>query len=174
MCYVQRLHNSWLTLKPDKCINVLTGTALCSWACGIGPTKERVQAILEARELENITELRSFWELANYSSRFIPYFATLSEPLKRLTKKDTPYVFGLEQKTAFQVKQKMAVAGTLAYFDKHADTRKDHSRCKPHWLRLHFNAEATKTSSGHQFTVPAVASLNVNRDTPRWKKKLWQ
>ena len=73
---------------------------------------------------KNVTELRSFLGLANYSSRFIPHFATLTEPLRRLTKKDVPYVFGPEQKAAFRsLKESMAKAGTLAYFDKMAPAK---------------------------------------------------
>ena len=58
---------------------------------GFELTKDRVKAILEAREPENVSELRSFLGLANYSSRFIHHFTTPTEPLRRLTKKDTPY-----------------------------------------------------------------------------------
>ena len=83
-----------------------------------------MKAILEAREPENVSELRSFLGLANYSSRFIPHFTTLTEPLRRLTKKDTPYVIGEEQRTAFQtLKKRMADAGKLAYFNKNAPTK---------------------------------------------------
>ena len=61
--------------------------------------------------------------LAIYSGRFIPHFATLSEPLRRLTRKETPFKFGLEQKKSFEcLKQKMAEACSLAYFDKNAPT----------------------------------------------------
>ena len=62
--------------------------------------------------------------LAIYSGRFIPHFATLSEPLRRLTRKETPSEFGPEQKKSFEcLKQKMAEACTLAYFDKNAPTK---------------------------------------------------
>lgn len=66
---------------------------------GIGPTAERVRAVVEAREPKNASEVRSFLGLAGYSSRFIPPpFASISEPLLGLTKKDTPFHFGPEQK----------------------------------------------------------------------------
>ena len=43
----------------------------------------------------------------------------LTEPLRILTKKGIPYVFGPAQQTALEsLKQGMAEAGTLAYFDK--------------------------------------------------------
>ncbi len=91
---------------------------------GIGPTAERVRAVVEAREPENASEVRSFLGLAGYSSRFIPQFASISEPLRRLTKKDAKFNFGTEQKKAFNIlKDKLAEATTLAYFDKDAPTK---------------------------------------------------
>ena len=91
---------------------------------GIGPTEERVRALQETREPETVSEVRSFLGLANYSSRFIPHFATLTEPLRKLTRKDVPFHFGPEQKDSFEsLKQSMAEAGTLAYFDKTASIK---------------------------------------------------
>ena len=91
---------------------------------GIGPTADRIKAVLEVEEPKSASDVRSFLDLANYSSRFIPHFATLSEPPQRLTRKDTPFEFGLEQKKSFEcLKQKMAEACTLAYFDKNAPTK---------------------------------------------------
>ncbi|CAM4464842.1 unnamed protein product [Leuciscus chuanchicus] len=91
---------------------------------GIGPTAERVRAVVEAREPENVSEVRNFPGLAGYSSRFIPQFASISEPLRRLTKKDSKFHFGTDQKKAFKtLKDKLAGATTLAYFDKDAPTK---------------------------------------------------
>ncbi len=59
-----------------------------------------------------------------YSSRFIPQFASVTEPIRRLIKKDTPFKFSPEQRQVFQaLKLKLAEAGTLAYFDKKAPTK---------------------------------------------------
>lgn len=80
--------------------------------------------LVEAREPETASEVRSFLGLVSYSSRFIPQFATISELLRRLTKKEATFHFGPEQKAAFQnLKQALARAGTLAYFDKDAPTK---------------------------------------------------
>lgn len=68
--------------------------------------------------------MRSFLGLVGYSNRFIPQFATLSEPLRRLTRKDTPFNFGPEQKQAFSaLKATLAKAATFDYFDKEALTQ---------------------------------------------------
>ena len=57
---------------------------------------DKVKAVVEAREPESGSEVRSFLGLVNYSWRFIPDFATLSEPLRRLTKKDVEFQWGPE------------------------------------------------------------------------------
>ena len=86
----------------------------------IGQKEERVRALQETREPETDSKVRSFLGLANYSSRFISIFVTLSE----LTRKDVPFHFGAEEKAAFEsLKQSMAEAGTLAYFDKNAPNK---------------------------------------------------
>ena len=68
---------------------------------GTGPIADRVKAVLEVEEPKKASDVRSFLGLANYSSRFIPHFATLSEPLRRLTRKETPLESGPEQKKSF-------------------------------------------------------------------------
>ena len=48
----------------------------------------------------------------------------VSEPLRHLTKSGTPFVFGGEQKKAFQgLKEQLAPAETLGYFDKDTPTQ---------------------------------------------------
>ena len=121
------LRQHGLTLNTDKCLlNVdrLVFMGILLSEKGIGPTEERVRALQETREPETVSEVRSFLGLANYSSRFIPHFATLTEPLRKLTRKDVPFHFGPEQKASFEsLKQSMAEAGTLAYFNKNASTK---------------------------------------------------
>ena len=55
---------------------------------GVGPTADRGKAVLEVEEPKSASDVHSFLGLANYSSRFIPHFATLSEPRRRLTRKE--------------------------------------------------------------------------------------
>ena len=124
---MERLRQYGLTLNADKCLfNVdrLVFMGILLSEKGIGPTEERVRALQETREPETVSEVRSFLGLANYSSRFIPHFATLTEPLRKLTRKDVPFHVGPEQKASFEsLKQSMAEAGTLAYFNKNASTK---------------------------------------------------
>lgn len=78
---LQRLANCGLTLNGEKCqysMNklVFVGMLLSE---GIGPTVERVQAVVNAREPETASEV-SFLGLVGYSSCFIPQFASVTEP----------------------------------------------------------------------------------------------
>lgn len=94
-----------------------------SWN-GISCTEEKVKAVKEARETRTVSETRSFIGLVNYCGRFTPDLATVSEPLRRLTKSGTPFVFGGEEKKAFQeLKDRLARADTLGYFDKDSPTQ---------------------------------------------------
>ncbi len=124
---LQRLVNCGLKLNGEKFqynMNKLVFMGMLISEKGIGPTAERVHAVINAREPENESEVRSFLGFVGYSSRFIPQFASITEPLRRLIKKDTPFKFGPEHRQAFQaLKQKLAEAGTLAYFDKKAPTK---------------------------------------------------
>ena len=61
---------------------------------GVGPTQKKVKAVTDARETENVSEVKSFLGLVNFSARFIPDLTTISEPLRRLTKKGIPFNFG--------------------------------------------------------------------------------
>ena len=124
---MERLRQHGLTLNADKCLfNVdrLVFMGILLSEKGIGPTEERVRALQETREPETVSEVRSFLGLANYSRRFIPHFATFTEPLRKLTRKDVPFHFGPEQKASFEsLTQSMAEAGTLAYFNKNASPK---------------------------------------------------
>ena len=90
---------------------------------GIGPAEDKVKAIVDAREPQSASEVRSFLGLANYNTRFIPDFATVAEPLRRLTKKGVRFEFGEEQRKAFnELKKRLSSAETLGYIDKDAKT----------------------------------------------------
>ena len=66
-----------------------------------------------------------FSGLVNFSARFIPNLASIAEPLPRLTRKQTPFVWGTEQQGAFDaLKDSLANAETLAYFDSNAEETK--------------------------------------------------
>ena len=85
---------------------------------GIHPTEEKVKAIVEAPAPNNITQLRAYLGLLNFYRRFLPQAATMLEPLNRLLKADTPWVWGEEQKKAFLKSKEMLLnSSALVHFD---------------------------------------------------------
>ena len=123
---LERLKEKNLTLNAEKCrfhITQMVFMGLVLSDNGISPAEDKVKAIVEAREPQSASEVRSFLGLANYNARFIPDFATVAEPLRRLTKKGVRFEFGEEQKNAFnELKRRLSSAETLGYFDKDAKT----------------------------------------------------
>ena len=84
-----------------------------------------MEAVIDAREPQNAEEVRSFLGLVNFSARFIPNLASIAEPLHGLTRKQTPFMWGTEQQGAFDaLKDSLANAETLAYFDSNAEETK--------------------------------------------------
>ena len=82
-----------------------------------------MRTVVEAREPQTATEVRSFLGLVNFSARYIPDLATISAPLRELTKKETEFVWGKEQQESFDaVKERLARAETLGYYQKNAPT----------------------------------------------------
>lgn len=124
---ITRLEERGLTLNAAKCqfnMDKLTFFGMVLSGNGISCTTEKVEAVTSAREPQNASKTRSFLGLVNYCGRFIPDLATISEPLRRLTKTGISFVFGKEQKEAFkELKKRLSSAETLGYFDKDAPTQ---------------------------------------------------
>ena len=124
---LQRLEEKNLTLNPMKCefrMDKVVFMGLLLSKYGIGPTEERVRAVLEAAQPTTPTEVRSFLGMVGFSARFIPNFATLAEPLRAISRQGVPFVWGKEQDASFkELKRQLASASVLAYFDKDAHTR---------------------------------------------------
>ena len=122
-----RLRDRGLTLNKEKCVfhmPKLTFIGLVLSRQGTGPTEEKVKAVNEACEPQSVSEVKSFLGLVNFNARFIPDLATVAEPLRRLTKKGEPFVFGPEQQAAFaELKRRLTQAETLGYFDRSAKTK---------------------------------------------------
>ena len=124
---LEKLHRKGLTLNKEKCkfrMNKLEFMGHDLSEKGIGPTEAKVEAVRNAREPRSATEVRSFLGLVNFSARYIPDMATVSEPLRMLTKTNVPFKWEREQQHAFDtLKEKLTNAQTLAYFDVKAQTR---------------------------------------------------
>ena len=82
----------------------------------LDPAKTR--AVAEYPKPSNIKSLQSFLGLVNFSLRFVPHLATITNPLRKLLKKDQPYQWTEECEKSFQtIKQLITSAATLAFPD---------------------------------------------------------
>ncbi len=85
---------------------------------GIEPQSNRTQAIQSIKTPTNVSELRSFLGVCNYSRQFIESYADIARPLTFLLKMDEPFVWTKAQDTAMsQLKQRLCFAPCLAYPD---------------------------------------------------------
>ena len=124
---VRVLSSRGLTLNRDKCqfkMSHLEFMGHVLSARGIGPADVKVKAVVDAREPMNAVEVQGFLGLVNFTARFIPDLATVSAPLRQLTKSGEPFVWGPEQQQSFdELKKRLSSAETLGYFDKNAPTK---------------------------------------------------
>ena len=124
---LQRLQQRGLTLNGEKCKFKMPQLEFMGYLLstrGIGPTESKVEAVVNAREPASVAEVKSFMGLVNFSAKFIPNLATVSEPLRQLTRKGVTFKWGEKQQEAFKaLKETLASAETLAYYDKDAKTR---------------------------------------------------
>ena len=122
-----RLSERGLTLNKQKCVfgaNEVEFLGHRLSSDGVHPGSGKVEAILNASQPRDVSEVRSFLGLVTYLGRFIPNLSAISEPLRRLTCKSVPFVFGTAQTKAFdQLKETIAQHVTLGYFDVNAETK---------------------------------------------------
>ena len=90
---------------------------------GISPNPKKVEALQEAEQPNNSSEVRSFIGLAQYCSRFIADLATKTEPLRQLTRSTTKFVWKEDQQRAFDTaKNSVTEHCTNAYFNLESET----------------------------------------------------
>lgn len=124
---LERIKQSGLTLNKDKCKFRLSDLKFFGHtvsAEGIHIDNDKVNSLINAREPDTAQEIKSFLGLVNFCAKFLPHIATFTEPLRRLTKKNTSFMWSHEQHAAFQkIKDIIVQAETLAYFNQEMPTR---------------------------------------------------
>jgi hypothetical protein len=69
---------------------------------GIAVDPEKVRAVQEWKQPEDVTEIRSFLGLAGYYRRFIQHFSRIASPLTQLTRKNVEFNWSAKCEEAFQ------------------------------------------------------------------------
>ena len=115
-----------LTLNRKKCKfnkSSLTFFGFVFSSQGIAPDQRKVEAIRSVTTPTTAGEVGSFLGMATYCAKFIPNFSDISQPLRDLTKKDTPFLWSDQHDQAFkQIKDLLINAKVMAYFDPSKDT----------------------------------------------------
>ena len=124
---LQRLRDKNLTLNRDKCefnresITFLGHTLSKN---GIEAEKRKIDAIQDTARPTCAKEVRSFLGLVNYVARWIPNFATLAEPLRKLTRKTVEWTWSDEHENSFkQLKEALMSATVMVYYKPGAETK---------------------------------------------------
>lgn len=123
---LNRLQEYHLTINPGKCqyrMPQITFFGHIFDARGVSPDPKKVEAVQRAESPESPTEIRSFLSSVAFCSRYIPRFSTIAAPLRKLTCKDTPWLWGEEEEQSFNaVKNALTCEKTLGYFDPKKET----------------------------------------------------
>lgn len=91
---------------------------------GVKPDPKRVAEIQELPPPDTKTKVLSFLGMAQYLSAHIPHLSEITAPLRGLTKKDTDFRWtGTHQKCFDDIKQAIASATTLHYFNPQYQTK---------------------------------------------------
>ena len=118
---IKRLLDHGLTLNKAKCqLNQkrLKFFGHIFTANGVSVDPKRIETIMAMEPPKNAKDVRSFLSMVNFNSRFIKNYASLSEPLRRLTRTDAAWEWGEQQAAAFsQLKHSLCKNVETAYFD---------------------------------------------------------
>ncbi|XP_029163431.1 uncharacterized protein LOC114934886 [Nylanderia fulva] len=115
---LQKILAAGLTINPEKCEFCRAQVKYLGFIVskeGLSVDPEKAQPILEYPAPTNLKQLRRFLGMSSWYRRFIPQFATRSEPLTRLLKKDQPWKWTNEQVHAFEeIRSYLVAAPTLS------------------------------------------------------------
>ena len=85
-----RLEDEGLTLKKPKCQFFLEEVEYLGHkisAAGLQPSDKKIQAIIDAPQPQDVTQVRAFLGMVNYYGKFLDHLSTPLTPLYRLLKK---------------------------------------------------------------------------------------
>lgn len=123
---LSRLQEYNITLNEDKCKFSVSEADFLGYIVsetGLRPLQSNIQGILKLKTPENTSELATFLGTTNFYMRFVPGYADIVEPLRKLQRKDTEWEWGDEQNSAFKkLKAKLSSKPLLAHFDINCDT----------------------------------------------------
>ena len=123
---LERITERGLTLNRKKCEFSKSSLEFFGYRFsekGMEVDPKKVDSISKIAPPENPGELLSLLGMTNYCSKFIPDYATLTEPLRRLTRKNAEWIWTTEHSSALEkLKSHLMTPPVLAYFDPSKET----------------------------------------------------
>ena len=92
---LERLKKRWLTVNAEKCTFRMTKVAFMGLLLtrhGIGPTKEKIRAVVEASQPQSPIEVRSFLGLVGFSASLKPDFSATADPLRKIARQGESFL----------------------------------------------------------------------------------
>ena len=126
---------------------------------------EKIQAILQMPEPEDVTALKRFLGMVTYLAKFMPHLSEMTEPLRRLEDKNVEFQWLEQQSLAMNtIKKFLTEAPVLRYYDinKPVTVQCDASQS---------GLGAVLLQDGQPVCYASVPSLTLNLDTRRLRKK---
>ena len=85
---------------------------------GVSADPEKISAITDFPEPENVRDVRSFLGLANQLGSFVPDLAIVTAPLRALLKKSTAWTWEEPQHSAFSATKRLLTStSVVCYYD---------------------------------------------------------
>ncbi|UYV68293.1 K02A2.6-like, partial [Cordylochernes scorpioides] len=117
----KRLQEKGLRLNKDKCkfaVNAVEYSGFKIDKKGLHPISSKIEAVVEAPEPTNVSQLRSFIGLLMYYSRFIRNIADILAPFYHLLKKNSKWNWTGEHRILFaKCKALLTNESVLAHYD---------------------------------------------------------
>ncbi|EIW71009.1 hypothetical protein TREMEDRAFT_26973 [Tremella mesenterica DSM 1558] len=108
------LRRSNLFVKASKCEFEKDSVVFLGFVVsreGVSSNPEYIDAVVSFPRPKNLRESRGFMGVVSYYRRFVPNFSRIAKPINDLTRKDVPFVWGMEQERAFkELKDRMCRA----------------------------------------------------------------
>ncbi|XP_041361040.1 uncharacterized mitochondrial protein AtMg00860-like [Gigantopelta aegis] len=120
------LGESGAKVNREKCVfstNEPTFFGHVFGANGVSADPNKIKTIINTAPPENISEVRSFLGMTQYIARFMSDYATMTEPLRKLTRQGIAWKWSQTEQPAFdKLKQSLTQTPVTAYFDSKEET----------------------------------------------------
>ena len=85
---------------------------------GLRADPEKIEAITNMSAPKNVSKVKSLLGMAQYVSRYVPEYATITALLRALTKKETPWQWSTEQQHVFdKLKDSLTKSHVMSHFN---------------------------------------------------------